>query len=80
MINVISISGLTPVSSGYCSKYCTNGEKCGGDLGFLSVYDSESTRPKSVSFTVEVTTGVRKHSFFIMALTLMMALSMSGVK
>ena len=41
----------------FCSKTCSDGNRCGGDLGFFTVYDSEATRPKSVSFVAEVVTS-----------------------
>ena len=63
--SIALILELTSVSSNLCSKTCSDGNKCGGDLGFFSVYDSEATRPKSVSFVAEVTSEVRGHIFSI---------------
>ena len=48
----------------FCSKTCSDGNRCGGDLGFFTVYDSEATRPKSVSFVAEVVTS-EVRTFFV---------------
>ena len=57
--SIALILELTLVSPILCSKTCSDGNRCGGDLGFFTVYDSEATRPKSVSFVAEVTSEVR---------------------
>ena len=57
--SIALILELALVSPILCSKTCSDGNRCGGDLGFFTVYDSEATRPKSVSFVAEVTSEVR---------------------
>ena len=66
-------SELQEIESYLCSFTCSGvNKKCGGRHGFFSVYDSVSTKPKSVSFTLQkvmaVIRGLLRERQFIKAL------------